>query len=297
MDKIGTVLAALDLETGSDAVLGRALQLAGAHAARLLVLHVIDAEPLPQTAAHMKLDESELQDRLRRQAIAAIEPLVVAKERTPRIDVRVEFGAPHEVIAHAAREGHADMVVVGPGKGHALKDRILGSTADRVVRTCAAPILVVRTPAAAPYRTVAIAIDGSPQSARAFMAARRLAPDADFQLVHAVDIPMTFQQAMLRAGTSQAEIERYRTARAAKAREELAVFQRDVLRAPALPVRILDGEPGAVLVRLSKEARIDLLALGSQGRSAALQALLGSVARRVLGEAACDVLVSPAMIG
>ncbi|MCX8997116.1 universal stress protein [Rhizobiaceae bacterium BDR2-2] len=293
MEKINTVLAALDLEAGGDAVLARAVQLASAHAAWLVVLHVIEAEPLPPTAAHMNLTESELRATFERQAIAAIETQLIENDRTRRTDVRVAFGSPHEVITHVAREQHADVVVVGPGKGRTLKDKILGSTADRVIRASAAPVLVVRKPSAEPYRSVTVAIDGSPLSARAFTEVRRLVPDAALQLVHAADIPLTFQQALLRAGTSQAEMERYRATRADKAREELSTFQRALPGAETFPVHVLDGEPGPALVRLSKSARLDLLALGSHGRGAALQALLGSVARRVLGQASCDVLVVP----
>ncbi|MFC3057742.1 universal stress protein [Paenirhodobacter populi] len=128
-------------------------------------------------------------------------------------------------------------------------------------------------------------------SARAVSEARRLAPDAAVQLVHAIDIPLTFRQALLRAGTSQGEMERYRADRTDRAQQELAVFRRDTPGAGALPVRFLDGEPGAALVRFSKRGRIDLLALGAHGRGAVAQTLLGSVARRVLAGAACDVLV------
>lgn len=288
MKKIDTVLAALDLDAGSEGVLARAKQLAGAHAARLILLHVIDAEPLSQMAAHMKVGEGKLQDRLRRQAAAAIDPLIAGCER---MDVQVEFGSPHEVITRVAHERLADVAVIGPGKGRTLTDRLLGSTADRVIRTSAAPVLVVRKPSVKPYGHVAVAVDGSPQSARAFIEARRLAPEATFKLVHAIDIPLAFQQAMLRTGTSQAEMERYRATRAHKAREELSAFQRDSL-GMQLPMDVLDGEPGPALVRLSRKGRVDLLALGSHGRGAALQALLGSVVRQVLGEAACDVLVA-----
>jgi nucleotide-binding universal stress UspA family protein len=150
MGKMSTVLVALDLEAGSESVLSRAALLAGAHAAWLVVLHVIEAEPLSQAAAHMKLSESELRDQLERQAIAAIEPLIVEGGRTRRTDIRVEFGSPQKIITHVARERHADIAVIGPGKGRTLKDKILGSTADRVIRTSAAPVLVVRKPSAEP---------------------------------------------------------------------------------------------------------------------------------------------------
>ena len=82
MKKIETVLAAIDLEDGSRAVLGRAAHLADMHAARLIVLHVIEAEPLSHAAHHMKRDESELREHLQREAIAVIEALVAESELT-----------------------------------------------------------------------------------------------------------------------------------------------------------------------------------------------------------------------
>ena len=185
----------------------------------------------------------------------------------------------------------ADVVVIGPGKGSTLKDKFLGSIADRVIRMSSAPVLVAREPSVKPYRNVAVAADDSPQAARAFTEARRLVPGAIFQLVRAVDIPFTFQQAMLRAGTTRAEMEHYRVALAEKAREKLCAFQQNSFGTAVFAIEILDGEPGLALVRFSKSSHVDLLAMGTHGRGVVLQALLGSVARHVLGEAVCDVLI------
>ena len=293
MEKINTVLAAIDLEVGSDAVLARAVQLASAHAAQLVVVHAIEAEPPPSTVAHMKVTERALREKLEQQAIAAIATQQIENDRIPRIEVLVAFGLPHEFIHRVTGEQRAEVVVIGPGKGNALKDRLLGSTAIRVVRASAAPVLVVKNSSTEPYRRVAVAIDGSQHSATAIIEARKLVPDATMQLVQVIGIPIMFQQTMLRAGTSRAEMEQFRTARTNKAREELSAFRQDVPGAEALPIRMLDGdEPGSALVRFSENARLDLLALGSRGHGAALQALLGSVARRVLAEAPCDVLVA-----
>jgi nucleotide-binding universal stress UspA family protein len=292
MQSISTILAAIDLESGSNAVLTRALQLASFHAARLIVLHVIEGEPLPQTAAALKLGEGELQEQLKRHALATIEPLIVESGRTRRTETQVEFGAPHDVIARLARDRSADLIVIGPGKGRSLKETILGSTADRVIRTSHVPVPVVRSDSAAPYRHIAVAVDFSPQSEAAAREAQRLAPDAGVQLVHAIDIPLPFQQAMLRAGTPQAEIEIYRGARADRAREELASFARGAGGLDGAATPILEGKAGSALVRLSRGGPVDLLAMGPHGRGVIRQALLGSVTQRVLREAECDVLVT-----
>lgn len=280
MGDMKTIVAALDLEDGSHAVLARAVQLAREHGARLVVAHVVEAP-----------SEAGLEAHLNRDAHAAISALL-ADAGPMSADVEIAFGAPHTVITALAGAQDADLVVIGPGKGHTLGEKILGSTADRIVRASPAPVLVVRNPPLALYRRVAVAVDFSPQSAAAATDARKLAPAARLELVHAFSIPLTFEQAMLRAGTSEAGMAEYRSAKADSARKDLSRFARDVFGAAKVPTRILAGEPGPALVRLARSGDIDLLALGPNGRGVILQALLGSVTQRVLREAACDVLVS-----
>lgn len=289
---VNIILAALDLEAGSDAVLARAIQLATAQGARLLVLHVIEADPLSQVAAAIDRRPGDLQDELERQALARIESLLIAGDRDRRTDVQTGFGVPHEVTTRVAGERGADVIVIGPGKGRSLREKVLGSTADRVIRTAAVPVLVVRKAAAEPYRRVAVAVDFSPQSAAAVKEARRLAPQAAVQLVHAIDIPLHFEQALLRAGTPQTGIEKYRSVQTGKAQRDLTEFAAEFAGTGEVDIRVVRGEPGRALVRLSRGRSVDLVAVGTHGRGVALRALLGSVAQRVLKDAGCDVLVA-----
>jgi nucleotide-binding universal stress UspA family protein len=218
---VDTILTAFDLETASDATLTRAIQLARTHDARLVLLHVIEAEPMLQAASLSGRSESDLRSQLKRGVLARIEPLLIACGRTRRTDMQVEFGSPHDVIKRMAKKQHADVIVVGPSKKRSLKERILGVTADRVIRTAHTSVLIVKKRSEEPYRQVAAAVDFSPQSATAIEEACKLVPEATLQLVHAIDIPLTFHQAMLRAGTPQIEIQRYRSAIVNKAREDL----------------------------------------------------------------------------
>ncbi len=292
MEKINTIVAALDLESSSNAVLGRAIQLATAHAARLIVLHVIEPETLSQATAQLNLSKGELRDRLKRQALGAIEPLVMESERTRRTDIQVEFGSSHGVIIGTARKRHADLVLIGPGKARSLKEKILGSTADRVVRTSPAPVLLVKKRSTRPFRRVVVAVDFSLPSETAVKKARSLVPEATLQLVHVVDIPLAFQRAMLGGGATAAELEKYQSMQIHKLRDELAALADHVGEAGKVTTRILKGEPAPTLIRFSTREDVDLLAIGPRGHGGVLQALLGSVTRRVLGEAVCDVLVA-----
>ena len=130
-----------------------------------------------------------------------------------------------------------------------------------MIRTSHTSVLVVRKQSGEPYRKVAVAVDFSPQSATAVKEARRLAPEAALQLIHAIEVPLTFQQAMLQAGTAQIEIQKYRSAKVAKARDDLSAFGRANVALDKVAARVLTGEPGLALVRLSRAHRVDLLAM------------------------------------
>lgn len=176
------ILAALDLEIRSDAVLARAVQLAVTHAAQLVLLHVIERETLSYVAGVSGRSETDLQDELKQQMLTRLEALLSETGRTRRSVCRVEFGSPHEIITRVAREISAGLIVIGPGKTQSLKEKILGSTAERVIRTSPTPVLVVRRQPVKPYIQVAVAVDFSPQSAAAAREAHKLAPDGKITL-------------------------------------------------------------------------------------------------------------------
>ncbi|HWJ69814.1 MAG TPA: universal stress protein [Sphingobium sp.] len=294
---IRTIVAALALETDDDPVAARALQLARQHGAKLVFIHVIEngfgqAESLPAPA-----DAATLQAAVEQAAGARIRAMI-GEARPQEAVIILEAGKPYEVIDHLARREQADLLLIGPGKARNVRERVFGSTADRLVRIADRPVLVVRAGGAASYAHISVAMDFSASSRAAFEVAAGLAGDAAMELVHMVEIPLTFEQAMLKAGTPQLEIRRYRRDKANAVRQKLADFvaeSRDFSVEPGL--RVVQGEASAALVRLSRSGRTDLLALGLHSRTMMARALLGSVARHVLQGAACDVLVVGARAG
>src|SRR5690625_1231866 len=163
MNQPQVILAALDLEGDSEAVLMRALQLAQAHAARLVLLHAIEADTLEQAGAAPGCTEEGLREMLERQAREAIGALLDGAAAPESVQVQVHFGPAHAAITSAAKGAGADLVLVGPGsKARALRGRVLGSTVDRVARTIDTTLLVVRKRPEQPYRLVTAAVDFSP---------------------------------------------------------------------------------------------------------------------------------------
>jgi nucleotide-binding universal stress UspA family protein len=54
---------------------------------------------------------------------------------------------------------------------------------------------------------------------------------------------------------------------------------------------LLEGDPAGEIVDYAREASIDLIVMGTHGRSGLERLLMGSVAEKVLREAPCSVLV------
>jgi len=56
-------------------------------------------------------------------------------------------------------------------------------------------------------------------------------------------------------------------------------------------IQCLTGSPAEVILRLAKEKAVDLIVMGTHGRSGLRHALLGSVAEKTVQRAPCPVLV------
>ncbi|WP_137387935.1 universal stress protein [Rhodoligotrophos defluvii] len=276
-----TILVAVDPQHDAGQVLARAAQLSAQHGAAVTVQHVVE---------DIDVGQQDVQRAIDQHARATLEGLVGAAGFATTPSLKVQFGVPHRCVNTIARELSADIILIGPGQPTTVMQRVFGSTADRIVRTASVPVLIVRNNSAQAYRSVAVAMDFSPLSEAALEAARMLAPDARIDLVHAYEVPLPFEQAMLRAGTRPEDAERFRQTKINDCRHQLADFARK--HSTEADAVVLRGAPGTALVELSRSGRVDVIALGTQGRNEVAQALLGSVARRLLSEAGCDLLVA-----
>jgi nucleotide-binding universal stress UspA family protein len=180
--------------------------------------------------------------------------------------------------------------VVGAHGLNPLRDRILGTTAERLVGRCPVPILVVREAPRAGYGRVLVALDLLPGSAEFVEAALRLAPGALIAAAHAYDVP--FEGALQRAGVNTAAIDRHRIDVAAKARTAIEALGAAAGAKGIVPM-VERAHPARHVLDSQRSLGADLVVIGKRRRSAVESLLLGSVARHVLADAEADVLVMP----
>lgn len=141
------ILLAHDFAGPAQAALECALRFADEMRARITVVHAYD---LPVYAFEGVSAAEEVETAVKGSARAALDQVVADARRS---DVVVEGllrqGKAWLEIARAAAEIGADLAVVGTHGRRGLKHAVLGSVAEKVVRTAPCPVLVVHAPAAA----------------------------------------------------------------------------------------------------------------------------------------------------
>jgi nucleotide-binding universal stress UspA family protein len=277
------LLVATDFSPRADMALGRAVKIAGEHGAGLTLFHVCDVD-----AGHDMIQQLsvEAERRLHRQ----ISALSLPEEAV--LTVRVVTGKPFVEIIRGAREQRAELVVVGAHGEHFFKDILFGTTAEKIARKGDCPALVVKRTAHGPYRRVLVAVDFSEESRHALELALRVAPQAQFQVVH---IYQGFQAQLRRAGIPEAEIIRHVRSLVREARQNMKEFLGSIEHVDqSIRQELWDGRPHQEIATVAKHVRAELVAVGTTGRSGLPYILLGSVAEHVLREVQCDVLVARA---
>jgi nucleotide-binding universal stress UspA family protein len=74
---------------------------------------------------------------------------LTAKSGYAQVAVDVLIGPTAKVIVEAARDRNVDLIVMGTHGRHGMAHLLLGSIAERVVRTASCPVLTVRSPSGA----------------------------------------------------------------------------------------------------------------------------------------------------
>ena len=139
-----TVVVATDGSESVSRAADCALDLAARFDAAVHALYVLDetqVESLPEDV------HDEVRDALDEQSTEALEAVATTnRERPDPVDLKttVRVGRPTERIIGYAEEVHADVIAVGTRGRHGEHSFLLGSVAERVVRTCPVPVLTVR---------------------------------------------------------------------------------------------------------------------------------------------------------
>jgi universal stress protein A len=140
------ILHPTDFSPASRPAFKAALDLAKMTGARLLLLHVLPVLPMIPDVYIAATTFDTLQRGQRESAQKQLVRLV-ARAKAARVraaGLLREAGAAHEQIVRVARSKRVGLIVMGTHGRGGLAKALLGSVAERVVRTAPRPVLTVR---------------------------------------------------------------------------------------------------------------------------------------------------------
>jgi nucleotide-binding universal stress UspA family protein len=146
MSRVRRILHPTDFSRASSAAFARAVQMAKADRAQLLLVHVL-APPMP-IAGEGYISPSvyeDLEASSRKYAQKRLSALQAkARKAGARTATLLLEGVAHEQIIRAAKSKKADLIVIGTHGRTGFAKFFLGSIASRVVAGAPCPVLTVR---------------------------------------------------------------------------------------------------------------------------------------------------------
>jgi nucleotide-binding universal stress UspA family protein len=289
------VLCPVDLSELSIHALAYAGSIAEWYRSDLTVLHVVPTfDPMEVRGALFDpvqfvypMTPEQIEERLRDAVRAAGVTLDGAR-------VAARAGEPTDVILREVLATEADLVVMATHGRRGWDRLMLGSVAEKVLRSARCPVLTVppsdaHTPARMALSAVLCPVDFSPTAQHAVEFAMDVAnrAKASVTFLHVVEWLADEDP----RGTSHFAVPEFRRYLMQDAREQLeALVARQPCLERGIAVEVAAGRAHRQIARIASEMKADLIVLGAHGRGGPPLAPLGSTTEQVVRAAPCPVL-------
>ena len=272
------LLVCTDESPDSQGAVTAALDLAKAAGCQVFLLQVLSFIPLYELQAPDLLPPPMVNLELQAAQEAAVRSRLESwQEKAAEMGVRLEprlrtSVSAYEGILEEAEAVQPDWIIMGRHGLTGLPRLLLGSVTARVIGHSAFSVLVVPRGAALEFKRVLIAADDSPFSAAAWQEALSITQRMESHLT------------AIAVAASGGEV---KAANQVVQRMEAEARLRGVPLETAVPY----GQPFEAILQVAQAKKVNLIVLGSHGRTGLRRLLLGSTAERVIGQAPCPVLV------
>ncbi len=287
------VLFPTDFSVYANAVFACLPELKAAGMREVVLLGVVHSKDVPLGRAF----QAETIDKLQWSAEEALHMAEMALEgKGLRVKSRIEVGSPSAEIVRVAQEENVDLITIGAQGETAAQELLLGSVANEVVRRATVPVLIQK------FRVIRELGHVKCEQVCSRMFGRVLHP-TDFSDCANAAFDMVKQ--LKAAGTQEVLLLHVQDERAMRKRpkEQLDGFDEEdirrlermrrdlVLRGLQVKAELRRGLPFRETLQVAEQENVDLIVLGSHGRSAAEEVLAGSTFENVVRVGRRPVLV------
>ena len=302
--KIGyrNILVATDFSPHADAALKQGVWLAERTGAKVTLAHSLpNIRRLLESASYegkkdfLYGEGSAFHHEVERESLAKMRQMLErAQIASDLVHPITLLGAPHLQITNAIQSDGYDLVLAGTRGMSPWQQFLVGSTAKRLVRNCPSSVWIVKGESHAPPKRVLAATDFSDVSRKAVKEAVYIAnqAEAELHLVHVIDSLDATEEILSRIPDGSS----LRNEVNHEARRRLDDFVASLnLGTRPVQLHMSYGTPWQEIDLLIKHLHVDLVVLGTIGRSGIRELLLGNTAEKILDSCDCSILtVKPA---
>lgn len=268
--RLEKLFLATDRSAFSEAAVNEAINFAKKCSSKLYVLSVIEANPEYETIGADFFQKEEEEAR---------RDLETIKQRALQQGVECEAilregEEPYRLIVDEAAGKKVDMIIIGRHGRTGLLKLLMGKVAANVIGHAPCKVLVIPKAARIEYRKILMATDGSEHSIEAASEAIGIVKRTGSSIL------------VVSAAHSELELEEAKdnVAKIVAMAQEEGVQVEEALT----PV----GKPHDVIVETAGGRGVDLIVMGTYGKTGVKQLLMGSTTEKVIGLSGCAVLVA-----
>ena len=285
--KLGKLLLSTDGSEFSEGAAREAVKLAKLCSSKLFAVSVIETNPEFEVLAPQFIEKEEKNTRDHLQQIK----YMAEKEGIACEMIARHAESPFQAIVDEAEKNQVDMIIMGRRGRTGIRRLLMGSVTAKVIGYSPCNVLVVPRLAEIKYQKILVATDGSRYSMSAATEAIGIAKRCGAYLfvisvvpsetASPFDIVHSEMQHEMIAKTEFHHGEK-------NVNDLLVIARQEGVKAEGL---VIEGRSYEAIVENARAKRVDLVVMGSHGRTGLERLLMGSVTERVVGNADCSVLI------
>lgn len=279
MKLLDHILLGQDFEKSSGHTLNVAINLAKVFKSKITPIYIIPDDIENDKVKQLLLDTAHTKLN------AIVKTIVdngIASEKS-----MIEYGSVSNAIADAAMKIDANLLVLGAGNPTANHNFKLGTTTERIIQKSEKPVFVVKDNSPIGIQNVLCPVDFSLESKRALNNAILISRKFNAELTILSVSEIETSSWLISKEMLELENESRHKKHQAKFDEFLKEFS---LKGVNYKKEVLKGDPSQQILNTITVKNIDLLVMGTTGRTGLNRLLLGSVTEKVIREVPCNFL-------
>jgi nucleotide-binding universal stress UspA family protein len=268
ISKLEKILLATDMSLDSEGAIREAIKFASKCSSKIYACMTLETNPEYETIGSSVFEKEEAVATAHLESIKAR----AAKEGVSCETVLHESMDAAQAIVDEAGKKKADMIIIGRHGRKGVAKALMGETAAKVITHAPCKVLVVPKAAQIEYRNILVATDGSPHAIAAVSEAIAIAKRCGSNII---------ALSAMRDESERAEAVKFSHEAAEMAKKE------GVPAEAVTPV----GRSFTVIVETAGGRAVDLIVMGTYGKTGVKKLLMGSSTEKVIGSAGCGVLV------